>query len=175
MKSIVKKALLGGVCLSLWLAATACALLPTPHEKQFDLKEASLLLDESFEPRKSSDENACFVSERHGYAVSLLKESFSLFEENDEEITVTLREYGQRTIEAKGMTAEVEEAEDMTYYVYEKEVNGKAFTYFASLYLASDGYLTVSFACESKDFAKARPVFEGYARSVALPEADTTA
>lgn len=173
MKNRIKKGLLGIICLLLAASSTACARLPSPKEKQFDLKTATLLLDDSFETLKSSNAEASIVSEHHGYAISIKKESFSLFEENDEELTLTIGDYGEKSIETQGLTAEVETEEDVTYYVYEKEVNGKAFTYLASLYLAGDGYITVSFACETKDFSQARPDFWHYAKSVSIPEAHT--
>lgn len=171
----MKKAFLGLLSLLLLFCVVSCALLPQPADKVFAVKEMSLTLDESFEALDTNGQAASLVSERHGYAVTVRKESFSLFEENDEGEPMSLEAYAQRAITENkiGDNVTVTTQDGILCYVYEKEVNGASFTYLATLHLAHEAYWTVQFACKSAKFEDAKSAFLAYAKTVTFISAET--
>ena len=147
---------------------TSCSLLLSGNsskEKIFSKAGASITLNESFVEKEYASMTAYYESRLT--IVSLLKEEFSSLGIADEAQQISLKEYAELLISGNKLEAEIHEG-DLTSFEYSKSVNGKDFSYFATVFKASDAYWFIQFGCESKNFEAEKPTFEKYAKSVSF-------
>ena len=167
----MKKALLGWLAVLLVLSMTSCSFFMPAQDKTFSVSDMTITLDDSFTAYKPQGSDQSFVSDKHGYAVSVDKVAFSLFDDEEDPLPATLEAFA--TSQNPDVTIDLQTYEQVTYYTYEKIVNDRNFTYLVALYTSVDAYWEVAFTCESQGFDKAKPVFLGYAQTVLFETTET--
>ena len=133
-------------------------------EKDFEKSGMKITLITDFAEKEHISYTAIYESTTS--AVYALKEDFSnviLSNLN------SLDEYAELVILANMLEdCEIEHKDDLTYFQYEKTVNGKDFSYLAFVYEGSDAYWLIQFACEQKNASKFEADFFKYAKSVTV-------
>ena len=167
----MKKALLGSMAMLLMLSMTACSLFSLTEPKNFTCFDMTITLDNSFEDYVSEEGDASFVSDKHGYGVSITKKDFYLFEDENIPIPSSIEDFVAYENPHADITTET--SDGVTYYIQEREVEGRDFTYLVALYESTDAYWKVSFVCESHKFDKAKPHFLAFAQTVMFEATDT--
>ena len=167
----MKKILLGSLATLLMLSMTACSLFTPTDPKSFTCFDMTITLDNSFEEYTSEEGDASFVSDKHGYGVSVIKKDFYLFEDENSTVPSSIEDFVAYENPDTDITTET--GDGVTYYTYEQEVGGRDFTYLVALYKSADAYWKVSFACETHKFDKAKPDFLSYAQAVMFETAET--
>lgn len=178
----MKKAFGGLLCICLALLFASCSLWTPPNTAVFTEDVLSITLDDSFEEIQANTPDAAFVSDKHGYAVTILREDAYLFDPPEEQTDVfesnpnqplTLEDYGEICITAQELNARIETNDSLTYFIYDKDIQGTPYTYMVCLYYADESYWQVSFACTQKAFENARADFETFAKTVTFQVSQT--
>lgn len=100
-----------------------------------------------------------------------LKEEKDLFEDYGINFNVySLNQYASLVIKNNNVTTEVLSEGELTYFIYEKTVSGRDFTYKAYVFKSSDAFWLCQFACQTKDFKKLEPKMSKYAKTITLEE-----
>lgn len=144
------------------ISLVSCSLFEA-EEKVFEKSGLSITLTEDFVEK----EHVSFtgVYESRDVAVYTLKEEFTLLEGSS---NMTLNEYTETVILANKLSVSVETKDNLTYFKFDKEVNGKQLSYFAFTYKSEDAFWLVQIACETDDVSdKEEDIFK-YANSVVL-------
>lgn len=131
-----------------------------PAEKTFSKSGMSITLTEQFAEKEHVSYTSVYESK--DIAIFTLKEEFSLFGGAD----YSVKEYAELVIEANKLTSDVKTQDDLTYFDYDKEINGKDFQYTAFVYKADDAYWMIQFACAQDDADALKDEVFKYARSV---------
>lgn len=145
------------------IALSSCSmLLNVEKEKAFEKSGMSITLTNQFTEKEHLSYTSIYDSKN--MAVYTLKEEFSLFEAFDSDLT--LDEYADLVVEANKLTCEKQYKDDLTYFLYEKEANGKQMSFYAFVYEGDDAFWLIQFACESDNAEKLEDRIFTYAKSV---------
>ena len=150
------------VCLVMTFAAGCDKIeeILEPAEKSFTKSGMSITLTEEFNEKEHVSYTAVYESTE--VAVYTLKEEKSLFGG----VNYTLEQYTDLVIQANGLDIDAKEKDGLTYFEYEKEVNGKNFHYVAFTFEAEDAYWLVQFACTQDQTSEHEADIFKYAKSV---------
>lgn len=100
-----------------------------------------------------------------------LKESFTDLSQVGITEESTLKDYANLILTGNKLDSKViEDANNVTYFTYEKEISGKDFYYLASVYKANDAFWLVNFACEKKNVNEYKDKFLKWASTVEFYE-----
>ena len=105
------------------------------------------------------------IYESSDIAVFTLKEEFSLIPGSSK---YTLDNYADLVIKANQIDTEIEHEDDLTYFSFDKTVNGKDFVYFGFVYKGTDAFWLIQFACEEKNENDLIKDIFKYAKSVTI-------
>lgn len=134
--------------------------LVKPTEKTFSKSGMSITLTDDFAEKEHISYTSVYESKN--IAVYTLKEEFSLFGGED----YSVKEYAELVIKANMLTSVIETRDGLTYFEYEKEVNGKDFHYYAFVFKADDAYWMIQFACNQDDTSELESDIFKYAGTV---------
>ena len=156
-----KAAILSLILSAVLIFSTSCGVLDfLKEDKTFTKSGMSITLTESFYEKENAAYTAYYESPM--ILVFAIKEELSYFEG----MNLTLNEYAQLVIYNNNLSCEVIEDNDLTYFIFEKSVNGKNYLYFASVYKSDDAYWLIQFACESANYEELKEAIIKYAQSV---------
>lgn len=164
MKKTVCVLLFMGVVISLF---AGCSFFTAKNgdAKEFSSDGLTLTLTDKFSKAEIEGYTVCYDS--FDVAVFALKESFADYPQLE---GLTLDEYKEYVLEANASKAPKEDTsiKDLTvlrfeYYIADKKAN---YTYFVTLYQASDSFWLVQFACKSSEYADYEQYFVKWARSI---------
>ena len=131
-----------------------------PKEKVFSKAGLTITLNDKFYEKEMVSYTAVYDSE--SIAVFALKEEKSLLEGEE----LTLEEYADLVIANNQLDATAKDAEGLISFTFEKHVNGKDCTYFATVHKSDDAYWLLQFSCESTKYEDLKPTIIQYAKSV---------
>lgn len=160
------KKLLALLCACLCVMGLACGC--SASAKEFDTGAGmTITLPGSFKEQDASQANgatAYYLSNTAG--VVALKEDFTTLEDAGLSSDMTLDEYGQTVIDANSLTAQLQEADGIKYFVYENSVDDQDFTYYATVFEGSDAFWLIQFFCETKNYDQLQSNFLEWAKTV---------
>lgn len=142
---------------------TISALLPA-RTQDFSKAGLTITLTQDFHEKDVVSQTATYASSK--YVVMTLKEEFTALEKSNISTDITLKEYAQDLITNNSVDATVEGNESRPYFIYSKQINGKDYTYLATVYKGSDAFWVVTYACESKNFTSSQDQFMKWADTV---------
>ncbi|MGL5514158.1 MAG: hypothetical protein ACRDBM_13105 [Sporomusa sp.] len=146
------------------LVLTGCS---TQDQAQtFEKDGMTITLTDQFTEKDYASYTVCYESSES--LVVALKESFTLFEQVGVSTDISLVEYGELVMSSNNFEATIEETENITYFTYEKQVNGEDYTYMATLHRGADAYWLIQFACETKNFEKLQSQFIDWAKTITV-------
>ena len=90
-----------------------------------------------------------------------LKEPFENLSEFNLTENSTEEDYAKLSIESYNL-----DSDDVTYFTYEKEVDGKKYFYLASVHKSTDAFYLVQYICLSKNKEKYEPKFLTWDKTV---------
>ena len=158
MKKILSILLIALTLISL----VSCSLFGA-KEKEFEKSGLTITLTEDFYEKDHVSFTAAYDSSE--VAVFTLKEEFKLLSGSS---NLSLDEYAKLVIRNNNLTVDTKTKDDLTYFVFEKEANGKDLTYYAFVYKGSDAFWLVQMACERDDVSDCEKDIFKYAKSVVV-------
>lgn len=133
--------------------------------KEFSKAGMSITLTTAFTEKEMATQTAYYESQKA--VVTCLKEEYSLLEDEGMSADdVTLEQYAEAVITLNGLDSEVQTEDGLTYIRYDKSLNGKDFSYYATCFKGTDAFWLIQFACESKNFDTMHDTFKTWAKSV---------
>ena len=78
----------------------------------------------------------------------------------------TVEDYAKAVLANNQVDYEIQTKDDLTYFTYENEANGKTFFYLSSLYKADDAFWLINFACDKNNRDKYETLFLKWASTV---------
>ena len=144
------------------ICLVSCGLF-APKEKSFEKSGLTITLTENFYEKDQVSYTATYDSSK--VAVFTLKEEFSL---SSSFSNLSLDEYAKMVIKNNSLTVEAKTKDNLTYFDFEKEINGKNLTYYAFVYKGSDAFWLVQMACESDNVPDCEADIFKYAKSVVV-------
>lgn len=132
--------------------------------KEFSKAGMTITLTSDFIEKEIASQTAYYESQKH--IVMVLKEEFTIFESIGISTDISVKEYAKLVIDNNLMTSEVEEKDGLTYFKYEKTINGKQSSYFATVFKSSDAFWLIQFACESKNAEDSEDLFVEWGQSI---------
>ena len=131
-----------------------------PKEKTFSKSGLTITLTNKFYEKEFAPYAAAYSSD--SIAVFTLKEDKSLFGNED----LTLLEYAELVVENNQLNATVREIEGLISFTFEKTVDGKDYTYFATVYKSNDSYWLLQISCENTKYEDLKSTIVKYTKSV---------
>lgn len=140
------------------LLSTGCSA----QTKDFTVKELTITLTEEFKEASYNTYDGSFES--RNMAVYILREEFELFDGGDVEVDLTY--YTDLLIEGNGLDVQAQSKEGLTYFVFDKNADGDAYTYYAFTYEGTDAFWLVQICCRTENAEKLESAVFQYAKSV---------
>lgn len=142
-------------------------------EKVFSKSGLSISLTKDFKEKDVLDFTAYYTSEK--VMVLTLKVEFDGFDTNKwNPYEHSCFEYAEKISkeykEIYPSTTEASVNEDLIYFTFDFEQNGKNYKYLLATYKANDAYWQVSFGCEKRNFETLQKDIIRYANSVSFRE-----
>ena len=78
----------------------------------------------------------------------------------------TVEEYAEAVIKNNKADYEIQKDDDLVYFTYEKESNGKKYYYLSALVKGSDAFWLTNFACNESDKDKYKSKFIKWAKTI---------
>lgn len=97
---------------------------------------------------------------------SALKETFDSLSAVGIDQNSTVEDYAKAVLANNQVDYEIQTKDDLTYFTYENEANGKTFFYLSSLYKADDAFWLINFACDKNNRDKYEILFLKWASTV---------
>ncbi len=133
-------------------------------EKEYASNGFKIKVDEELFEKDLATATAYFTGEKT--LVMAIKEEFTLLEAVDIKESSTLKDYAEVVIANNKADYEIKEKDGLTYFEYEKEVNGKNYYYLSTVYKSHDAFWLVNFACEKKNKEAYQEKFLTWAKTV---------
>lgn len=150
--------------LVLALFLSGCSFLFKEAEpKTFTKAGMSITLTSDFTESKQVPFTSYYMSE--DALVFTLKEEFTLLEGFSD---YTLNEYCQLVIDNGQKAATIQTEDGLTYFVFDNSANGNDYSYFCTVYKATDAFWLVQFACLKEDYDKFADKFKEWAKTVSF-------
>lgn len=137
------------------------------QEKTFTKAGMTITLTSDFDEEDNISQTATYVSNQ--YIVVILKEDFSTLSQLNISSDFSLNEYAKNIISGNSVDSKVQEKDGVVYFIYNKKLSGKDFSYFEVVLKGSDAFWDVTFACETKDLESSQAQFLNWAKTVELP------
>jgi len=132
--------------------------------KEFTKAGMTLSLTSDFYEKEMASQTAYYESQK--YIVTVLKEEFTIFESIGISTDISVKEYAKLVIDNNMIDSATEEKDNLTFFKYEKTINGKQFSYFATVHKSSDAFWLIQFACESKNAEDSQDLFIEWAQTI---------
>jgi len=132
--------------------------------KEFTKAGMTITLTTDFFEKEIASQTAYYESQK--YMVTTLKEEFTIFESYGMSTDISAKEYAKLVIDNNMIASTIEEKDNLVYFEYEKAVNGKQISYFATVYKSSDAFWLIQFACESKNAEDSQDLFIEWAQTI---------
>ena len=132
--------------------------------KDFSKAGMTITLTEDFVEKDIISQTAYYES--MDSIVTALKEELSDFVQAGIRPDITLMDYAEIVVAGNGFEAEINQEQGLVYFTFDQEVNGKDFSYFATVFETDDSFWLLQFASETKNFEKFEPKFKEWAKSV---------
>lgn len=163
-KRIFRCALAVALLFAFAVSMGGCAL-SAPQEKEFSKDGMTITLTNQFAEKEYITQTVMYES--RDSIVTALKESFSALEEAGLGSDITPEEYAELVI-ANNMleNCEIQEKEGLTCFQYDRTVDGKAFSYLATIHKAPDAFWLIQFGCLETDFPEKESQFIEWAKTV---------
>ena len=160
---IMKKITVLALSLVLLLSAAGCSRssFNNAKDKTFSKDSISIVLTTAFAEKEQDIYTAVYDSVRA--AVYIQKEEFELAEGFSD---LSLQEYAQLVIDNNGIDSEISGIDGLTYFVYERESEGKTGKTRACVYKSDDAFWLIHFACDIKDYDGLSESITKWAKSV---------
>lgn len=134
-------------------------------EKTFEKAGMTITLTSLFVEKNVASSAAYYES--RSSIVSVIKEEFYLFEQLGYVIeNLTLDDYAELVIENNHLNASIEKRDGLVSFTFQKQANGKDFSYFAVVFKSSDAFWLFQFGCETKNFDTSLSQFIKWAKTV---------
>ncbi|WP_461247914.1 hypothetical protein [Treponema sp. R6D11] len=133
-------------------------------EKVFTKAGMSITLNSTFYEKDYAAYTAYYESSRAG--VVTLKEEFTVFKAAGISDTISLNKYAEIVLSSNKLDSKILTDDGLTYFTYEKEIRGKQFTYYATVFRGKDAYWLVQFFAEKDKFESMKPDFVKMAKTV---------
>ncbi|NTW95538.1 MAG: hypothetical protein HGB31_02840 [Erysipelotrichaceae bacterium] len=134
--------------------------------KEFTKAGMTISLTSDFYEKEIASQTAYYESQK--YIVTVLKEEFTIFESIGLSTDISVKEYAELVIENNMIDSAIEEKDNLTFFKYEKTVNGKQFSYFATVHKSSDAFWLIQFACETKNAEDSQDLFIEWGQTIKL-------
>ena len=154
----MRKRILALMLCAVLLLSTGCSA----QTKEFSVKELTITLTEDFQEASYPSYDGSFES--RDMAVYILREEFELFDGGD--VEVDLAYYTDLLIEGNGLDVQTQSKDGLTYFVFDKDANGDAYTYYAFTYEGDDAFWLVQICCRTENAEKLESTVLQYAKSV---------
>lgn len=160
----MKKLLCMAISLVLVLSLlTACTAKP----QDFTWNGLTITLDSSFKTVEIDSESASYACYYKMYVIMITYETFDDLADVGYDPDMTLKAYGEISIEANEFDSTVQIEDGVTYYTYTADIDGTEFTYMATIHCMGNAFWLVQFSTETNKFEKAKPQFIEWAKTVA--------
>lgn len=133
-------------------------------DKEYDINGIKVTLEEGLK-EKEQDGQTLYL-QGLDMEFTALKEPFENLSEFNLTENSTEEDYAKLSIESYNLDSEVIVKDDITYFTYEKEVNGKKYFYLASVHKSTDAFYLVQYICLSKNKEKYEPKFLTWDKTV---------
>ncbi len=167
MKKAIKRLSVLLMTVLLAVSFVGCSLF---KEKTFTKEGMSITLTGQFVEQEYVTQTVCYVSPK--VVVTALKEEFTMLAGFE---GWSLVEYASTTIANNKLNCRYYGAKGYVYFVFEKEVSGKDYTYYAACYKSTDAFWLVQFGCETKNYEDLQDTMIKYAESVTFETAEDAA
>jgi len=132
--------------------------------KEFTKAGMTISLTSDFNEKEIASQTAYYESQK--YIVMVLKEEFTIFESVGISTDISVKEYAELVIGNNMMATAIEEKDNLTFFKFEKTINGKQFSYFATVHKSSDAFWLIQFACESKNAEDSQDLFIEWGQTI---------
>jgi len=163
MKNVIRKLSVLFMTVILAVSFFGCSLF---KEKTFTKEGMSITLTGQFVEKEYVTQTVCYVSSK--MVVTALKEEFTMLAGLE---GWSLTEYASRTIASNKLSCGSYAAKGYVYFVFEKEVSGKDYTYYAACYKSTDAFWLIQFGCETKNYEDLLDTMIKYAETVTFEAA----
>jgi len=161
MKKILSALLLVVLTLS---ALTSCASAK-PKEKVFSIEGMKITLTDEFVEKQHVSYTAYYETSKA--LVVAIQEEFSMLSSLGIDTNISLKEYAELVISSNKLSnIEVKESDGLVCFEHEKELSGKNYVYFSTVYKANDAFWLFQFACEKSEYDSMKNDFIKWAKSV---------
>ena len=159
MKGVAKKAF--ALFLTLVLSAAVLTGCFSEEPVEFSNSGMTVTLTSAFKEVEHEGFTAAYDS--RDIAVFAIKEMISDLPGG---ASLTLEDYGKLVLETNGLDTTLSKEGLLTYFVFEKDIDGAKYSYFSSVYKGSDAFWLFQFACKSSSFDGLKDDVISYASSV---------
>jgi len=132
--------------------------------KEFTKAGVTISLTSDFYEKEIASQTAYYESQK--YIVTVLKEEFTIFESLGISTDISVKEYAKLVIDSNMIDSAIEEKDNLTFFRSEKTINGKQFSYFATVHKSSDAFWLIQFACESKNAEDSQDLFFEWGQTI---------
>jgi len=157
------------------LMLTGCSVLdsaeeptPTPQPTSFSKSGMTVTLTDAFTEKDYVTYTA--VYESADIAIFALKEEFRLFDSSVLSSESAVTEYARLLWKSNGFSNELNlsEQDGLTWFQYDRAVNGGDYTYRVYVYKGTDSFWMVQFTAYADRFADVETVIHEYAKTVVI-------
>jgi len=134
--------------------------------KEFTKAGMTISLTSDFYEKEIASQTAYYESEK--YIVTVLKEEFTIFDSIGISTDISVKEYAKLVIDNNMIPSAIEEKDSLTFFKYEKTINGKQFSYFATVHKSLDAFWLIQFVCESKNAEDSQDLFIEWGQTIKL-------
>lgn len=118
-------------------------------EKEYENNHFKITMQEGFYEKDLAA--ATIYYESSNVLFTSIKESFEDLAIVGLDKDSTIDEYAKVVMANNKAEYDLQEKNDITYFTYEKEIQGKEFYYLTSIFKTNDAFWLISFGCESKN------------------------
>ena len=163
---------LKSIPLLLALALLLCGCTSQPAEEtvpvptDFAAAGMHLTLTDDFAEKQHVSYTAMYHSEE--VAVMVLKEEYELFDNTEFSSRTSPEQYAALVWSSNQLQGEIplQEADDLTWFEYDRTVNGTDYRYRAYVYKSNEAFWLFQFSVRAEAFAAQSEAIHGYAASV---------
>lgn len=138
-----------------------------PDAKTFTAEDISITLTDEFKVYTTEDFDAAYESD---HTLVILQEDKFYWIEGSEDYTT--KQYAELFIEFNELDVPegIETIDGIDCFVYEEDVDGEVYSYFAFVYKTDDAFWTVQFATPATNYQKLRSNYIKWAKTVKFSE-----
>ena len=156
------------ILLSVLVCVLACLLLVGCVEKyepkDFRCGDLEIELTDGFEKKTSSKHKGYYLSKTMGVYIDEYR--FRDFDDREAAAEMDEDDFAERLVELGEYDAEVKLDKGLTSFVYEEELGGQDYTFYAVAYKSDDAFWLVTFFTRSESFEEMKNTIRDYAWSV---------